>query len=103
MPDETLQPRGGQVLIDGRELPEPYIRRVGGSPTDCACSYGCTPLAVPADSYFVMGDNRGNAQDSRFWGFVRREKVTGRAMQVYWSWDSDRHWLRWRRLGQRIS
>jgi signal peptidase I len=50
-----------------------------------------------------MGDSRGNAQDSRFWGFVRREKITGRAMQVYWSWDSARHWLRWRRLGQRIS
>jgi signal peptidase I len=42
---------------------------------------------VPADSYFVMGDNRNNSQDSRYWGFVPRELVVGRAMFVYWSYD----------------
>ena len=42
---------------------------------------------VPADSYFVMGDNRDNSQDSRRWGFVPRELVIGRAMFVYWSYD----------------
>ena len=42
---------------------------------------------VPADSYFVMGDNRENSHDSRAWGFVKRELVIGRAMFVYWSYD----------------
>lgn len=45
------------------------------------------PFHVPADSYFVMGDNRNNSADSREWGVVKREYVIGRAMFVYWSYD----------------
>jgi signal peptidase I len=48
---------------------------------------GKDELVVPPDSYFVMGDNRNNSEDSRFWGFVPREMVIGRAMFVYWSYD----------------
>jgi signal peptidase I len=46
-----------------------------------------TDVIVPADSYFVMGDNRNNSQDSRVWKFVPRDLVVGRAMFVYWSYD----------------
>jgi len=46
-----------------------------------------------------MGDNRDNSQDSRYWGFVRREKIRGKAFLIYWSWNSDTHWPRWSRLG----
>jgi signal peptidase I len=49
-----------------------------------------------------MGDNRDNSQDSRYWGFVKRDKIKGKAFLVYWSWDGDRHWLRWWRLGRYI-
>ena len=48
---------------------------------------GKAELTVPPDSYFVMGDNRNNSEDSRYWGFVPRDLVIGRAMFVYWSYD----------------
>lgn len=48
---------------------------------------GGDEIVVPPASYFVMGDNRDNSQDSRFWGFVPRDHVIGRAMFVYWSYD----------------
>jgi signal peptidase I len=103
-PGDVVQVRGRQIFVNGKALEEPYVRRVdsplahGGDPTFCGFAYGCDPTTVPPDSYFVMGDNRDNSQDSRYWGFVKREKIKGKAFLIYWSWDGDRHWLRWWRL-----
>jgi signal peptidase I len=61
------------------------------------------PVTVPKDSIFVMGDNRDNSMDSRFWGFVGLEDVEGKALILYWSWNRDEkqifNRLRWQRLG----
>jgi len=107
-PGETVQVRGQQVFINGTAIDEPYVRRNpnplghSGTANFCGYAYACDPLVVPPDSYFVMGDNRDNSQDSRYWGFVKRDKIKGKAFLIYWSWDSDRHWLRWWRLGNYI-
>ena len=59
-------------------------------------------IKVPADSYFVMGDNRDRSYDSRFWGFVKNEKIKGLAFIKYWSWDSEKWRVRWDRIGRLI-
>ena len=48
------------------------------------------PVTVPADQYFVMGDNRDNSQDSRYWGFLPRDYVKGKALMIYWSYEAER-------------
>ena len=106
-PGDAVQVRGGQVFINGEPLREPYVKRTESplpatGQTYCGYAYGCEPTVVPPDSYFVMGDNRDNSQDSRYWGFVKRDKIKGKAFLIYWSWDSDRQWLRWRRLAHYI-
>jgi signal peptidase I len=106
-PGDVVQVRGQEVYVNGRLLDEPYMKATnslphGGGETYCAYAYGCEPLTIPAGAYFVMGDNRDNSQDSRYWGFVHRDKIRGKAFLIYWSWDGDRHWLRWWRLGKYI-
>ena len=100
---ELVQIRGRLVLVNGKPLTEPYTKFADSSvhvgEVFCGYAYGCEPTLVPPDSYFVMGENRDNSQDSRYWGFVKRDKIKGKALLIYWSWDGDRHWLRIDRIG----
>ncbi|MDY0374957.1 MAG: signal peptidase I [Desulfobacterium sp.] len=57
------------------------------------------PITVPENSLFVMGDNRDNSHDSRFWGFVDLKAVRGKAFLIYWSWNREAFGVRWDRLG----
>ncbi len=93
LPGETLEVRAKKVYIDGRPLDEPYVHflQPAGAYGELAAfdvreQYG--PVTVPPNQYFVMGDNRDNSQDSRYWGFLPREYVKGRALLVYWSFET---------------
>ena len=96
---EEVLIKGRQVFVNGRPASEPFAIFSDLNPHSQS-AYG--PVTVPADSYFVMGDNRDNSQDSRYWGFLKGEKIRGKAFMIYWSWDGEKHWLRWRRLGKII-
>jgi signal peptidase I len=89
---DTVQVKDNRVWRNGTLIEEPYVKP--GSfradpPTHCGYLYGCEPLVVPPNSYFVMGDNRDNSQDSRYWGFLPRDYVKGRALVIYWSYDAE--------------
>jgi signal peptidase I len=97
LPGETVELREKKVYINGQPLDEPYVHFLqppGSSEFaeitsfDVRERYG--PVTVPPNQYFVMGDNRDNSQDSRYWGFLPREYIKGRALLIYWSYEAGR-------------
>ena len=97
---KTIQVVNKQVIVDGEKLVEPYAihtdPNVRGAGFDFRDNYG--PYTVPPGQLFMMGDNRDNSNDGRYWGPLEMDLVTGRAMFLYWSWDSEKNWPRWNRL-----
>ncbi|MBM3777130.1 MAG: signal peptidase I [Acidimicrobiia bacterium] len=97
LPGETVELRERTVYIDGTAIDEPYAQymepgRPGAPDADPGSGdvrrwFG--PVTVPPDHYYVMGDNRDNSQDSRYWRFLPRGYVKGRAMMIYWSFDGE--------------
>lgn len=96
---DTIRVVGKTVYVNERPLKEDYAIYEDGS-TEPRENFG--PVKVPKGSVFVLGDNRDKSYDSRFWGFVNKEVIKGRAFIVYMSWDSNNFGVRWKRLGSLI-
>ena len=80
VPGDLIDSRLGRVRIGGHTLPEPYVLRT-------AATGAIDSQIVPAESYYVLGENRDDSFDSRSWGFVPHSQVVGRARLVLWSAD----------------
>ncbi len=101
---DTIEAKDKKVFINGKAIEETYIMhtdsltRPGGiEPRD---NFG--PFVIPENNFFVMGDNRDQSYDSRYWGYVPKEYIKGKAFKIYWSWDYKNTSVRWDRIGMII-
>lgn len=99
LPGDTIKIIDKKIYINGKPLEHDHgvfldNRILNDGPRD---NFG--PVTVPAHSLFVMGDNRDNSADSRFWRFVDYKNIKGKAFIIYWSWDSEDFSVRWDRIG----
>ena len=131
VPGDTLMMRDGDLWVNGTLQDEKYVlhsdslvdptadefnwqkdyllRTAEAAEVDHPSRNNWGPLVVPKDKYFVLGDNRDNSLDSRYWQFVPDSLIRGRPMFVYYSYDPDSldrmSWLtriRWTRIGERV-
>jgi len=127
-PGDTLQMVRDTIIRNGQRLAEPYALYIGGPPIDPQVqaemrahqlphyvgkdpapagyrpdTHNWGPIVVPPDSFWVMGDNRDDSRDSRFWGFLPRSHIEGRPLFIYMSFATDPIRIRWHRLFRRPS
>lgn len=86
LPGEEVSVKNGSIFVNGQKLEEDYIPPEIETTPGAFLEEGET-VVVPEDQFFVMGDNRDHSSDSRAWGFVEKDKITGRAWIIYWPLD----------------
>jgi len=101
---DVIEGRNKEIYLNGKKISEPYIQH-----TDIYVIMGSRDprdnfpaQTVPNDMYFVMGDNRDQSFDSRYWGFVNAKDIRGKAFILYWSWDDTKKLPRFGRIGNLI-
>jgi signal peptidase I len=103
-PGDTVEVKDKRVYVNGLpyENPHEIHKEKELFPREQNPRDNMGPVTVPAGAYFMMGDNRDRSYDSRFWGFVKSDKVKGLAFIKYWSWDNDHFRVRLRSIGKLI-
>lgn len=102
---DVIEIKNRQLYVNGKKYNENYIiytdTRSPSENREPIDYYG--PVTVPKGSFFVLGDNRNNSYDSRYWGFLASEKIKGKTATIYWSWDKENNKVRWARIGKPVS
>jgi signal peptidase I len=93
---QTVEVRNKVLYVDGMTREEPYVKHSDPRVLPSRDNFG--PVRVPEGFLFMMGDNRDNSQDSRFWGFLDMRLVRGKAEILYFSWDGKKHVPRFKRF-----
>jgi len=101
---DVIEARNKVIYVNGNPVNEPYKQHTdttltpgGIEPRD---NFG--PHIVPKEKLFMMGDNRDQSYDSRYWGYVDLKQIKGEALIMYWSWDSKKNWPRLERIGRLV-
>jgi signal peptidase I len=109
LPGDVIDLRDKQLFVNGKPVADPYVihkeERIGGVTSLIAKvverdQFG--PYRVPPDSYFMMGDNRDQSYDSRFWGPLPRSYVKGRANVIYWSYGGEAPLAEWQGWSEQL-
>ncbi|WP_242839777.1 signal peptidase I [Syntrophorhabdus aromaticivorans] len=105
---ETVEIRNKAIYVNGRKIDDQWGVYLDAEivPKFLSPKDNLGPVKVPKDCIFAMGDNRDRSLDSRFWGFVRRDDLVGKALILYFSWNGQAgnpvNYVRWERLGKLI-
>jgi signal peptidase I len=87
LPGEKVELRHRELYINDHKLDEPYVVHIDAQEVGRRDNFG--PIRIPPDHFFLMGDNRDNSNDSRFWGLAPRESFIGKPLFVYWSYEDE--------------
>jgi signal peptidase I len=101
---DMIESKNKVIYVNGRPVTEPYTQHtdylMGSTGMEPRDNFG--PLVVPKGKFFMMGDNRDQSYDSRYWGYVDMKDIRGEALIIYWSWDSKKYLPRFGRIGRLV-